>query len=72
MTINEMLTTMEVAELLRVSEQTVRRWCADGTLPALKLGRRWRVSRGRLDELIQTQIQGRMEQGGAAESQSGW
>jgi len=46
---DEMLTTAEAAELLRVSEFTIRRWCASGRLPAIKLGRDWRISRTRLD-----------------------
>jgi excisionase family DNA binding protein len=33
-----LLTTSEVAERLRVIERTVRRWGADGTIPAIQLG----------------------------------
>jgi excisionase family DNA binding protein len=35
---HELLTTAEVAERLRVSERTVRRWAAEGTMPAIQLG----------------------------------
>ena len=35
---HELLKTGEVAERLRVTERTVRRWAADGTTPAIKLG----------------------------------
>ena len=35
---HELLTTGEVAERLRVIERTVRRWAADGTIPAIQLG----------------------------------
>jgi len=35
----ELLTTSEVADLLKVHEVTVRRWVSDGTLKAYKVGR---------------------------------
>ena len=44
----EYLTTMEVAGLLRLSQETVARMCADGRLTAVKPnGRRggWRIPR---------------------------
>ena len=56
MVTDEMLTTAEVADLFRVSQLTIRRWCASGMLPALKLGRGWRISKERLDSLIEEQI----------------
>jgi excisionase family DNA binding protein len=34
----EYLRAREVAELLNLSERTVRRWIADGTLPSVKIG----------------------------------
>lgn len=37
--------TEEVAKLLGVDVQTVRRWCREGTLKAAKLGRHYRISR---------------------------
>ncbi len=38
------LTPQEVADLLRVSVYTVRRWIKEGDLPAYKVGRGWRIS----------------------------
>lgn len=40
---NEVLTVQEVAAYLRVSRVTVWRWCRDGTIPAVRLGRNWRI-----------------------------
>jgi excisionase family DNA binding protein len=40
-----LLTTEEVAELLRVHENTVRQLIASGKLPATKVGRAWRVKK---------------------------
>ncbi|MFC1712370.1 helix-turn-helix domain-containing protein [Candidatus Poribacteria bacterium] len=37
-----MLTIQEVAETLRVSDSTVRRWVAEGKIEGLKFGRQWR------------------------------
>ena len=42
----------EVTEVLGVAEATVWRWCRDGTLPCLKVGRGWRVRREALEEFI--------------------
>ena len=46
-----LLTTEEVAAYLRVSRCTVWRWCQEKRLPAFKIGREWRISQDRLDEL---------------------
>ena len=53
---DELLTTREVADLFKVSRLTVRRWCATGALPAIKFGHGWRISRTRLDKLIQERL----------------
>jgi len=37
------LTPQEVSDLLRVSVYTIRRWIKEGTLPAFKVGRSWRI-----------------------------
>lgn len=42
--IASMLTLQEVAALLRISTRTVRRWVNNGTIPAHKFGRQWRVA----------------------------
>ena len=46
---NEVLTVSEVATFLRVSRATVWRWCHHGTIPALRVGRSWRIYR---DDLL--------------------
>jgi excisionase family DNA binding protein len=42
---NEVLTIKEVATYLRVSSVTVWRWCQQGTIPASRVGRNWRIRR---------------------------
>jgi len=49
------LTVAEVAERLKVSQETVRRWIRDGRLPVLDLGgpkAGYRVKAGTLDTFI--------------------
>jgi excisionase family DNA binding protein len=49
---SEILTVKEVSDYLRLSRATVWRWCNDGTLPAFKVGRGWRVHRGDVEKLL--------------------
>jgi excisionase family DNA binding protein len=46
------LTVAEVAELLRLNQQTVRNWIDQGSLPALRVGRRVRIKQSDLDQLL--------------------
>ena len=50
---NKLLGLGEVADLLRLSKQTVRRWIRTGKLPAVKLGyNTFRIERDQIDRLI--------------------
>lgn len=42
----------EVARLFKCSEQTVRRMIADGELPAVKIGKQWRIRPERVAEML--------------------
>jgi len=47
------LTVDQVAEILQLNTQTVRRMLAAGTLPGKKLGaREWRIARAKLDAFM--------------------
>ena len=48
----ELLGAEEVAGLLGIKESTVWRWCREGTLPCLKVGKRWRVRREALEDFL--------------------
>ena len=48
----ELLGAEDVAELLGVKESTVWRWCREGRLPCLKVGKRWRVRREALEDFL--------------------
>ena len=49
---NELLTVAEVADYLRVSRVTVWRWCQQEVIPALQIGRNWRIHRADLLRLL--------------------
>jgi excisionase family DNA binding protein len=46
------LTVAEVAELLKLNQQTVRNWIDQGSLPALRVGRRVRIKRSDFESLL--------------------
>ncbi len=46
------LKVSEVADILRVSNATVQRWCAAGKLPAAKIGKHWRINAPQLKESL--------------------
>jgi excisionase family DNA binding protein len=52
------LTVAEVAELLKLNQQTVRNWIDAGTLPAVRIGRRVRIKRSDLDRILESGYQG--------------
>lgn len=53
---NQYYTTDEVAEMLKVTPDSVRRWIRDGKLKSIKLsGKFIRISREDLDAFIQSQ-----------------
>ena len=47
------LTVAEVAELLKLNQQTVRNWIDQGSLPALRVGRRVRIRRSDLERVLE-------------------
>jgi len=48
----EILTVAEVAAYLNVSLSSVRCWCREGSLPAFRLGNRWRIHRSAVERFI--------------------
>lgn len=54
----DILTVAEIARYLRVSRNTVCRWCVQGRLPAFRIGRGWRVQREDLEQYIKHAMTG--------------
>ena len=52
------LTVAEVAELLKLNQQTVRNWIDAGSLPAFRVGRRVRILRTDLEHVLDRGRQG--------------
>lgn len=52
------LTVAEVAEMLRLNQQTVRNWIDAGTLPAIRVGRRVRIKRSDLNRILESGYRG--------------
>jgi excisionase family DNA binding protein len=50
---DEFLTVAEVAQTLKLNQQTVRNWIDQGSLPALRVGRRVRIRRSDFERLIE-------------------
>ncbi len=47
------LTVAEVASTLKLNQQTVRNWIDQGTLPALRVGRRVRIKRSDFQRILE-------------------
>jgi excisionase family DNA binding protein len=48
----ELLNAEDVAGLMGVKETTVWRWCREGALPCLKVGKHWRIRREALEDFL--------------------
>jgi excisionase family DNA binding protein len=46
------LTVAQVAETLKLNQQTIRNWIDQGSLPALRVGRRVRIKRSDFERLM--------------------
>jgi putative molybdopterin biosynthesis protein len=47
------LTVAEVAGILKLNQQTVRNWIDQGSLPALRVGRRVRIRRSDFERILE-------------------
>jgi excisionase family DNA binding protein len=50
---DQLLTVPQVASEFQVTAQTIRNWIAHGTLPAVRVGRAFRVRRADVDALLE-------------------
>ena len=57
------LTVQEVADRLRLNQQTIRNMIDDGRLPALRVGRRVRILQSDLDQFLVNSYTGRQTDG---------
>jgi len=49
---SELLGAEDVAEMVGVKETTIYRWCKEGKLPCLKVGKHWRIRHEALEDFL--------------------
>ena len=69
-TLDELLTTDEVAELLNIPRSTVSDYARRGVLPSVKLGRHRRFVRSDVDDAIERKRLGRATRRSGASSRT--
>ena len=53
----ELLTVAETAVLLKTTKQQVRKMIAQRLIPALKVGREWRIDRNYLESFLRSKME---------------
>jgi excisionase family DNA binding protein len=48
----ELLAAAYVASMIGVKETTIYRWCKEGKLPCLKIGKHWRIRREAVEDFL--------------------
>ena len=48
----DVLTAEEAAGILRVHQNTLKKWLRDGKMKGLQIGREWRISKAEIDRLL--------------------
>ena len=56
MGVTELLTVAETAALLKTTKQQIRKMINQQLIPALKIGREWRVSKEYLNEFLKAKM----------------
>ncbi len=54
----KLLTPDEVAEYLQVPIETIWRWCRKKEIPAIKVGKYWRIPEDEFQKYIKTKMTG--------------
>lgn len=57
MGISELLTVAETAALLKTTKQQVRKMISQQLIPALKVGREWRISKAYLEDFLRSEME---------------
>ena len=69
---DEFLTVAEIAEILKLNQQTVRNWIDQGSLPALHVGRRVRIRRSDFEALLERSRIGEPQEAEPSTAQGFW
>jgi excisionase family DNA binding protein len=57
---DELLSAEEVGRILKLSKATVQRWCREGRLPAVKMGKVYRIKKRDLDDWYEHKLCGQV------------
>ena len=57
MGVTELLTVSETAALLKTTKQQVRKMISQQLIPALKVGREWRISKAYLEDFLRSEME---------------
>ena len=57
MGVMKLLTVQEAAELLKTSKQQIRKMIRSGLIPAVRIGREWRISVEYLEQFLQGSLE---------------
>ncbi len=68
---DEILTLVEVAQLLKVAEKTVYTMAQNAELPCFKVRGQWRFRKGDIDAWIASQVENPQAKGSAVKRQDG-
>lgn len=52
-----LLTVQETAKLLKTSKQQIRKMIRSGLIPAVRIGREWRISEEYLEQFLQSSME---------------
>ena len=53
---DELLSVADMTRILKMSKATVQRWCRQRMLPAVKIGKAYRIRRGDLNEWYEQKL----------------
>jgi len=51
------LTVFEAAEMLRIKPRTMAMWCRDGSFPAFKAGKEWRIAESTVNKALRGELE---------------
>ncbi len=54
----ELLSVEEMARILKVSKPTIQRWCRDRKIPAVKIGKAYRIRKDGLERWYEEKLVG--------------
>ncbi len=58
----DLLTTDDLAKMLKTSNQVIRRFLVAGKLPGIKIGARWYVPRSELEKFLSDKLEVKNEE----------